>query len=197
MPCPACAHAPGLAQRFARQDFLTLRIIGRLQRPHLHGDMVMAIILRNQRCQDYPAVPALQAVPPKTAKPLSNAPVMLQYLLHQKKRASGPFPSKTLMAAITATAPIAQAAPMDCMKSTTQATTSTQAIKTMPAIATPNPSKFRAARPISDRLLTGWLPCLFFASCAAPASPPQTPARQRQGPSVHQAAVALPRRQGR
>ena len=175
----ACPHACGLAQRFSRQDFLTLHVIDRLQRLQRQGDMVTATLFRNQRCQDQPAVPALQAVPPKTAKPLSNAPVMPQCLLHQKKKASGLFPSKTWGAPMEATGP------MDPRMSIT------------PATATAMRNQCAAARPISDRLSTGRLLGLFCESRAAPASPPQKPVRRRQGRSVHQAAMASPRRRCR
>ena len=127
------------------------------------------IFFRNQRCQDYPAVPALRAVPLKTAKPLSNVPVMPQCLLHQKKRANGPFPSKTWMA------------PMGRRKSI------------MPAATTAMIDQCEAARPISDRPSTGRLVCLFSGGCAAPASPPQRQVRRRQGRLVHQAARVSPR----
>ena len=182
MPCAACAHAPGFAQRFSRQDSLTLRVIGRLQRLQHQGDMVIATFFRNERCQDQPAVPALQAVPPKTAKPLSNVPAMPQCLLHQKKKASGLFPSMTRMAPVGPTAR---------SRLTMQATTIT------PATATVMINQRRAARPISDQLSTGWRRCLFCERCVAPASPPQTPVRQRPVPSVHQAAGASPRRRCR
>ena len=136
------------------------------------------IFFRNQRCQDYPAVPALRAVPLKTAKPLSNVPVMPQCLLHQKKRASGPFPSMTRMAPVGPTAR---------SRLTMQATTIT------PATATVMINQRKAAIPISDQLSTGWRLCLFCESCVAPVSPPQRQVRRRQGRSVHQAARAPPR----
>ena len=118
-----------------------MRIIGRLQRLRCQGDIVIPTLFWNHRCQDYPVVPALQAVPLKTAKPLSNVPVMPQRLLHLKKKASGLFPSQTWMA------PMGPVGPMNRRKFMAQAITFTQATATMMV------NRRQEARPISDQLL--------------------------------------------